>query len=536
MLKKLTQTLSFRLFIVLFLVLAIGFSFYAYHTVSTHTNDLMENACRNADATSDIIKRSMRYAMLMNRKEDAQNIVSTIGEEPGVEGIRIFNKQGEIIFSTDSAELHTTAERQADACNVCHAVEPPHIILQPQDKRRIYQTSDHRVLAVINPIMNEISCSTAACHAHSEQATVLGVLDVRMSLVEIDSSLQKSRRGLIFYAAVFALGVAVFSGTFIFYVVRRRIKSLIAGTNQIAAGNLNYRISVSGNDEISQLKQSFNKMTEDLQKAQAEITEWSSTLAEKVELKSKELEKARDHIVRMEKLASLGKLSASIAHEINNPLAGTMNYIVLALRILANKTFTQENIQSLNDYLLHTKNEINRCGQIVRNMLIFANQSGGHFAYHHLHSLIESSLMFVSHHPEQRHIEIIKKFNCADDILYCDAIQIRQVVVALCANAIEAIDKQQGLITIETKSSDDQSGVLLMVRDNGKGIATEVVPHIFDPFYSTKKEVKGVGLGLSIVYGIIDRHRGTIQVETEAGQGTTFIIALPRQPAEGDPS
>src|SRR3990172_5338563 len=225
MLKKLTQTLSFRLFIVLFLVLAIGFSFYAYHTVSTHTNDLMENACRNADATSDIIKRSMRYAMLMNRKEDAQNIVSTIGEEPGVEGIRIFNKQGEIIFSTDSAELHTTAERQADACNVCHAVEPPHIILQPQDKRRIYQTSDHRVLAVINPIMNEISCSTAACHAHSEQATVLGVLDVRMSLVEIDSSLQKSRRGLIFYAAVFALGVAVFSGTFIFYVVRRRIKS-----------------------------------------------------------------------------------------------------------------------------------------------------------------------------------------------------------------------------------------------------------------------------------------------------------------------
>jgi two-component system NtrC family sensor kinase len=536
MLKKLTQTLSFRLFILLFLVLAIGFGFYAYHTVSTHTNNLMESVYRNADDTSDIIKRSMRYAMLMNRKEDAQNIVSTIGGEQGVEGIRIYNKRGEIIFSTDSTELHTRVEMQADACNVCHALGPPHVTHRLQDKRMVNELNGHRVLTVIDPIMNEPGCSTAACHAHSQQETVLGVLDVRMSLAEIDDSLRKSRRGMISYAVVFALGVAVFSGTFIFYVVRRRIKSLIVGTKELAAGNLDYRISVSGNDEISLLKQSFNKMTEDLQKARAEITEWSNTLAEKVESKTKELEKARDHIVRMEKLASLGKLSASIAHEINNPLAGTMNYIVLALRILANDNFTPENIQSLNDYLLQTKNEINRCGQIVRNMLIFANQSGGHFAYHHLHSLIESSLMFVSHHPEQKQIEIIKKFNCADDRLYCDAIQIRQVVVALCANAIEAIDKQPGLVTIETKSSDDRSSVLLIVRDNGKGIAAEVVPHIFDPFFSTKKEVKGVGLGLSIVYGIIDHHKGKIQVESQVGQGTTITIELPRQPQKGDPT
>ena len=526
--SKIAHMLSFRLFVSLSTVMMISFGFYAFQTYKNHEANLMETVYQNVDRTSDIIKRSTRYGMLLNHKDDVHHIINTVGNEPGVDGIRIYNKRGEIIFSTIASEKNTSVDMQAEACNICHSEEQPLISLPTKNYRRIFPAPDgHRVLGVINPIKNEPECYNAACHAHSSEQKILGVLDIKMSLAPVDMHLQKSRRATITSAALLILGVALFSGLFIYFVVRKRIKKLIIGTEEIAAGNLDYRIDIKSNDEIGHLKHSFNKMTEDLQNARREITEWSNSLEEKVSQKSKELERAQEHLIRMEKLASLGKLSATVAHEINNPLAGALTFSALVLRKLDNIDLPEEKKEIIKKYLSSIKAEITRCGDIVKNMLVFSRQAGGTFTKERLHQLIDSSIMLVHHNSKLKEIKIEKVLECDNDLILCDGGQIRQALVALLVNAIEALENG-GLLLVKTFCS--QESVQILIQDSGCGIPEEIIPNIFDPFFSTKKELKGVGLGLSVVYGIIQRHDGNINVESELNKGTIFTINLPREP------
>lgn len=522
--------LSVRLFVLILAVMAISFAFYAYQTISTHTSNLMESVYQSANRASDIIKRSTRYGMLLNRKEDVHRIINTVGNEPGVDGIRIYNKKGEIIVSTNPAELNTFVDQKAEACNICHSEQKPLESLPMKNRMRIYRAPDgHRILGLINPINNEPDCSTAECHAHSSSQIVLGVLDVKMSLAPIDAQLTHSRNSMIVFAVLMVVGVALFSGIFIYFVVRKRIKKMIVGTQEIAAGNLDHLIDISNKDEIGQLANSFNKMTQDLQKARHEITEWSNSLEEKVARKTAELKQAQEHLVRMERLASLGKLSATVAHEINNPLAGVLNYTFLALRILNKEELSPESKASLVQWLNIIKNEIARSGDIVKNMLIFAKQTGGNFIREHLSPLIDSSLMLVNHNLELKGIKLEKHFECVDDLIVCDAGQIRQALIALFVNAVEAMEPGD-FLSVKTVGSSNSQKITIVVQDSGCGIPEEILPNIFDPFFSTKKDGKGVGLGLAVVYGIVQRHQGDIRIESRVNQGTIVYLELARNP------
>jgi len=522
--------LSFRLFLLILAVMSVGFGFYAYQVVRNQNNQLMNTVYLSADRVSDLIKRSTRYGMLLNRKEDVHHIINTIGNEPGVDAIRIFNKKGQVVFSTNPDEINTTVDMHGEACNICHKSDEPLQALPVKNRLRIYRAEDgHRVLALANPIENEPACYNAACHAHDAEQIYLGVLDVKMSLKDIDTQLALNRKRIIIFSILMVFGVSVLSGLFIYFVVRKRIKKLIKGTEEIAAGNLDHRIDIASTDEIGQLARSFNTMTKDLQKALNEIKEWSTSLEEKVAQKQMELEKAQEHLIRMEKLASLGKLSATVAHEINNPLAGVLNYTVLILRMLNNDELSEEKKKSILEYLEIIKNEVSRCGDIVKNMLIFARQTGGRFSEEHLHQLLDSSIMLVQHHLELKQITIEKKLECENDVIFCDASQLRQALIAMYVNAIEAMDTG-GKLTIHARCLKEKDMVRITISDTGSGIPEDILPNIFDPFFSTKKEGKGVGLGLAVVYGIIQRHQGTIQVESEVNKGTTFYIDLPRKP------
>ncbi|MBD3374739.1 HAMP domain-containing protein [candidate division KSB1 bacterium] len=526
--RKLGQMLSVRLFLLILAVMVVGFIIYTYHAIHKHTNDLMQTVFLSADRTGNVIKRSTHYAMLINRKEDLYHTINTIGNEPGVDGIRIYNKRGQIIVSTDAQEVGRIVDMEEEACYVCHNKEQPLEVLPQSKTRRVYEgQKGHRLLGVIKPINNEPECSNAACHAHDASQKILGVLDVRMSLQQIDEKLASSRRELIFFAALLILGVGLSSGSFIYVVVRRRIKHLINGTREVASGKLDHRIAISGSDEIGQLASSFNKMTADLQKARHEITEWSTSLEEKVAEKTLELKEAQSHLIQMERLASLGKLSATVAHEINNPLAGVLNYTYLVLRVLRNEDFSEERIASLNRYLEFIKSEVARCGDIVKNMLIFARQGGGHFSREKVSHLIDSGLMLVNHQLELKQIKLAKNIQCDDDEISCDPGQIRQALVALFVNAIEAMDAK-GQLNVNLLC--DKEVMTIEIQDSGCGVPKEMQDKIFDPFFSTKKEGKGVGLGLSVVYGIIKRHKGDIRLESMVDVGTTVTIELPRNP------
>ena len=517
--------LSVRLFIFISSFTIVCFVLYTYKMITTHTQNLMETVNISANRASDIIKKSTRYSMLLNRKEDVDHIINTIASEPGVNEIRIYNKKGEIIFSTIPKEIHNSVDLKAEACNICHSEQKPLESLPMENRQRIYRDAKgHRVVGLINPIDNELECVNAACHSHDSEQTILGVLDVKMSLATVDMQLKQSQREMVVFAVFMVLGIALFSGYFIYFVVRKRIKALITGTKEIAAGNLDYQMDIKSQDELGQLALSFNKMSRDLKKAHEEISEWSNSLEKKVAQKTEELKKAQEHMVRIENLASLGKLSATVAHEINNPLAGILNYNMLALRSLKSNKLTDQKKADIIENLTLNKSEIIRIGDIVKNMLIFAKQTGGEFHDEHLHNLIESSIKLVKHQMQLKEIQLEKHLECQNDIILCDPGQIRQALIALFVNASEAMC-EQGILSIATKEIPENDSILMTIQDTGTGIPEDILPHIFDPFFSTKN--KGTGLGLSVSYGIVKNHEGDIQVFSNPGEGTRFILEFP---------
>ena len=227
----------------------------------------------------------------------------------------------------------------------------------------------------------------------------------------------------------------------------------------------------------------------------------------------------------MEKIATLGKLAAGVAHELNNPLAGMLVYAGLVQRRLA-EVKGEPVVEEVQRHMKLIREETARCGSIVKNLLVFARESRVRVAEHRLAEIMERSLTLIGHQLELQGIEL-KVNELEHDELSCDAHQIQQAFIALLVNAIEAMgDGGQLTVTL----TGDAERVWVDIQDTGSGIPDDVVGHIFEPFFSTKEENKGVGLGLSVVYGIIHRHGGSIEVDSSPSEGTSFRIELPRKP------
>lgn len=526
------SSLSLRLSLWLLGVVVVAFGGYALLDARITARQWEENLEAWALKISNVIKDSTHHSMLLNRKEDVPYIIEAIAGEPGVEGVRIYDKEGTIIVSADAAEVGQRADLHAEACVVCHAAGEP-LGAVPEDRRaRVYRDADgRRVLGLINPIANSPACATADCHAHAPETTVLGVLDVKVSLAEADARLAATRRLSLTAAVVIALAVGLVSAAFIDRTVRRPVQGLIAGTERIAQGDLEAEISAPGGDEVGRLAEAFNRMTADLRKARRENEEWSRKLERKVVDKTEELSRAQRQVIHMEKMASLGKLAATVAHELNNPLAGILNYAKLVERSLAEGAAGAEDRDEMARSLGVIQQESRRCGEIVRNLLAFSRRSGAELALHHLHAVVERALLIVRHLLEMADVEVVTALAAADDELVCDADQLQQALVALLVNAAEAMP-DGGTLTVATREADGR--LELAVTDTGVGIPPENLPHIFEPFFSSKKETSGAGLGLAVVYGIVRRHGAEIEVDSAVGRGTTFRVLLPRHPpAEG---
>lgn len=527
---RILQSLSFRIFLFQVFTFALFIGLFAYLNIFVQKKHLLSLENQTINQTSDIIKRSIHYDMLLNRRQDAYQIIRTIAGEKGVEGIRIYNDVGVVTFSTDSSEEGHRVNMQAEACYMCHQRNKPLEDVPVKQRNRIFTSpKGYRVIGLINPIYNEPSCSNAACHVHAPGKKVLGVIDTMMSLQPIEKSIAENKRNILMYAALMTLLVLFPISVFIYTMVYYPIQQLIEGTKEVARGNLDYTITVRGKNEIAHLAYSFNRMTKSLNKARKELTEWSDTLEKKVEEKTQELKKAQRHLIQVEKMGSLGKLAATVAHELNNPLAGVLTYIKLFEKQINKSSLSDDQKKSMMENLRIIESEVKRSGDIVKNLLVFARGTSENFEEKDLNSIVEKSILLINHKLKISNIHLIKQYCYEDSHVFCNENQIKQMLVALLVNAADAMP-EGGTLAVTTRCLAAEDAIQLEISDTGIGIPEDVLPHIFEPFFSTKKEGSGSGLGLSVVYGIVQRHQGVIHVESKLGKGTTFFIKLPKHP------
>jgi len=526
------MSLGSKLFIALFLVMFVGLAIFTFLNAKSQTKDLLEQVQFAALRTTDLIKESTHYSMLINRKEDIHQIFNNFSKMPGFEVIRIYDKKGNIIFTTNQQERLSRVSINSEACQVCHRYPEPLKALATKERHRIITAPDgHRMLALINPIENETACYGSGCHPHPNEKFILGVLDVQMSLNTVDADIAHSRRQTMLASFILVFSVLLVTGILIYTLIRAPVRKLTEGTRAIASGNLDYTIPLQRKDEIGDLANSFNTMTAELKKAHQEITQWSETLQQRVLEKTQELEEIQAHLIQMEKMASLGKLSATVAHELNNPLGGILTYAKLLQKRLASPNLTPEQLASSQQDLAIIAEETTRCGNIVKNLLLFSKRQMGEFAVVDLHGILDRCIQLVDHHLKLNNIKLVKAYQPGKVEVMCDKDQIQQAVLAILVNAVEAMPGG-GALTLKTSSDSNKRKVRIEIQDTGSGISTKDLPHIFEPFFTTKKEGKGVGLGLSVSYGIIERHEGKISVQSVVGQGTTFVIELPQQMLE----
>ncbi|HUJ94171.1 MAG TPA: ATP-binding protein [Terriglobales bacterium] len=525
------RSLSAKLVLLLGASMTVVFGVLGYLNIRLNRQHLEAATLLSAERVSDVIKRSTTEYMLRNDREGLYHSIQAMADEPGVVKIRIFDQQGKITYTTDLAELNHVVDKNGEACYGCHNRSQPLTRLDRPDRFRIYRSGGgSRVLGIITPIENQPACSNAACHAHPAEQKILGVLDTDLSLAKTDVQLADSSRRMVAYTIVALLVIAFLIWLFVWRVVGRPIHALTKGTELLSAGGLGFQIKVDSQDEVGDLARSFNNMSLQLRDANDEILAWTKTLEERVDQKSRELKNAHEHALHIEKMASIGKMAAVVAHEINNPLSGILTYAKLLHKWIDRGEMSREKHEEALQCLDLIAGESRRCGDLVKNLLTFSRTAPMNIEATDLNAVVERSVRLAQHQMELNGIQLHLDLPSNLPRVACDPAQIEQVLIALVMNALDAMPRG-GNLWLQTREHKAQSEIEIQVRDDGTGIPPEILPQIFEPFLTTKDSAHGVGLGLAISHGIIERHNGRIQVQSESGKGTTFTITLPLQAA-----
>jgi two-component system NtrC family sensor kinase len=301
---------------------------------------------------------------------------------------------------------------------------------------------------------------------------------------------------------------------------------MVKATENIAQGDLSHKVNVDSNDEIGYLADSFNKMTVDLKTANQKLLEWGKTLEKKVDERTKELTEMHAHLIQSEKLASLGKLAAGVAHEINNPLGGILIYSHLLLEDMSKDDIHYENLKKI-------VKETTRCKDIVKGLLDFARPKEPETTEVNVNDVAENALSIIESQALFQNIDIRKEYITDPPKITADASQLHQVFINIILNAAEAM-QGNGTLTIRTFLDKEKKNIHIQFSDTGPGIDKETKARLFEPFFTTKEVGKGTGLGLAISYSLIRKHQGTIEVESQVGEGSTFTVQLPIPEQEPD--
>jgi two-component system NtrC family sensor kinase len=529
--------LRVRVSLLLFIALSLAMTAFAVLILKHRQEDMQSIAAQHAVQLADVVVAATRYTMLVNKRDIADKIIKDISKEKGIERLRVISADGTIIHSKRSADVGYSVEQNEEPCVQCHEGKEP-LKEVPDEKRwKISERPDgHRVLNTMHAIRNERSCSSGSCHEHKPSQTVLGIVDVAYSLDEIDASAKTHAIHVISISVAVILIFSIGVGMLLQRLIYVPLKDLESGAEKVAAGDLAQDIPVRSDDEFGHVAGSFNHMTEALQQSRRELQELVQTLEQKVEERTRELHAAEAEIAQGEKLASVGVMAAGFAHELNNPLTGVLTFTTLLRRKMPDGS---EDAEDLDLVIRETR----RCADIIKRLLNFAREKVPVKGWFDLNKVIEETVRFVDHSATLQQITITTALDPTLPQVWGDADLIKQVFLNILVNAQQAIEKQ-GSVQVETRpyiarapakpGVEPVPMVEVMVRDTGCGISADKLQRIFDPFYTSKEVGKGTGLGLSVSYGIVKAHGGRINVESVAGEGSTFHILLPISSPFGD--
>jgi two-component system, NtrC family, sensor kinase len=507
-------------------LILVGFmSILDYINLKNFRRATVEYAASNADQLTEIINQSAYDAMMKNDKAELYQMIDRISQSSSIEHISLIDRSGTVVYSSHKGEIGTVIDKKNAACIYCHQPNNTRLYSPTNNSSRLYRTArGDEVLGYTKAIYNQPECSTGACHFHDKEHHILGVLDVTVSLENLRQRSHEYRMEFIVLTCLLLLFIGVLITFMTQRLVDRPVQRLVQHTAQVSAGNMNARIPITSADELGDLSEAVNDMTESLAKAQEELKEWADSLEHKVEERSLEITQMQAQLHRSEKLASLGNLVAGIAHEINNPLSGILLYVSI---VDSDKRLDP----ALKPDLERVIAECRRCADIVKQLLEFSREAPPHKEAVLLNNLLDKVIDLLQHQPSFQNISIKRCYDEDLSTVFVDAKQMQQVFVNLFINASHAMP-EFGEIDVVTSRSDVGGFACVEICDTGCGIPEEDLQRIFDPFFTTKAE--GTGLGLSISYGIVENNAGKIEVRSKVGVGTTFTILLPLQEGQGE--
>jgi len=517
--------------VVIVITILSVFLFLSFGTIfRTINKEYMESTIQQSgNNVCMFVEGALYQHMLENDRTSLRNTLDIINKMPGIEDVNMYDDQDNLVHSSfpDDTIPHSNPN-----CKDCHMnfnsmfprKEKSFKIINVDSKCEMSQKDySYRLLLVKSPILNEKSCYTSSCHAHNESDEVLGSLIIRIPLEELDANLNKS--------FVLAALTTLLLVTFLMFFTRKNIKNplnaIIKASEAVSKGDTSKRLEIKSHqlNDVRMVSSAFNEMLDNLQSATNELHNWSQQLEYKVQQKSEELSEMQNELIHIERMASLGKLSSSVAHEINNPLAGVLTYTKLVHKQLRKLKLDDAEKMPMLKYLKVIEEETKRCGDIVKGLLDFSRKDQLDYETNHLHKILREAYTLMEHQMKIANISFLTDFSAKWDLIQCGENQIKQACVAILMNAYEAVS-ENGEILMKT-SNPDEDNIRLEIADNGVGIAPEDLPQIFAPFFSTKQKASGIGLGLAIAHGIIQGHNGKVEVESELGKGTTISIILP---------
>ncbi len=535
MIKKSFNSLAGKLIIAVGALMTVGSLLFGYIFVSYEEKIMLNNLISYASSKAELIKRGVFYGML-TAHGDIEQTIDVVGAGPDILGIAIYNKAGKIIYSSDKSSVGQIIGKDAISCQICHAYSNPSDVVMRSQNWKITKDKDRRrSLKFVIPLYNEPSCYTAACHRHQKDQKVLGVIETDFSTATVDKTIRQNRIGTILFGGLFVSIISVALCIILYNFVSKPISLLEEGMKRIAQGDLDYEIKINTSDEMGLLARTFNNMTNDIKRYKENMENWTKALEEEIQKKTAEIMKAHEQLINAEKLASLGRMAAGVAHELNSPLTGIVTFAHLML-----KRLPPENKQDREDLEIIIE-QANRCSKIIKGLLGFSRKATAEKVEININTLLDSTIAMVRNQAKFHNIKFVLNFDESLPMIHVDPNQMQQVFLNLLINAADAMN-ERGQITIATRTVGEseetpwfkmghpQEGkkyIEIEFTDTGPGIPEEYMGKIFEPFFTTKPVGKGTGLGLAVSYGIIKRHGGNITVRSEPGKGASFFIRLP---------